>query len=140
MLPITPGPTPRPFGPDHTPYEALGGDERVRALTETFYDRMDADPDFAVIRGLHADDLADARQKLYEFLSGWLGGPPLYIEKHGHPRLRGRHMPFAIGDAERDQWLACMAQALDALEVKDDLRTFLDTRFQHVADFMRNQA
>jgi len=95
-------PTPL-FGPDNTPYDALGGDERVRTLVDTFYDHMDSDEDFATIRKLHPDDLASSREKLYEFLSGWLGGPQLYIEKHGHPRLRGRHMPFPIGEVERDQ-------------------------------------
>jgi hemoglobin len=131
--------TPRSFGPDDTPYDALGGDERVRALVDTFYDRMDADEAYAGIRALHPADLATSRTKLYEFLSGWLGGPPLYIERYGHPRLRGRHMPFPIGDAERDQWLACMSAALDACGVEADLRGFLDARFAHVANFMRNR-
>lgn len=126
-------------GPDNSPYMALGGDERVRALVDAFYDLMDRDPAYATIRALHQDDLCDARDKLYEFLSGWLGGPPLYVNKHGHPRLRQRHLPFPIGLVERDEWLACMGRALDACGVEDDLRTFLDTRFAHVADFMQNR-
>jgi hemoglobin len=129
---------PSAFGPERTPYDAIGGGERVRALVETFYDHMDRDPAFARIRALHPADLATSREKLHEFLSGWLGGPPLYIEKHGHPRLRGRHMPFPIGAGERDAWLACMARSLDDLGVDGDLRRFLDARFAHVADFMRN--
>lgn len=126
------------FGLQNTPYEALGGDARVRTLVDTFYDHMDADEAFAGIRGLHPASLASSREKLYEFLSGWLGGPNLYIEKRGHPRLRGRHMPFAIGVSERDQWLACMARAMDDCGITGELRTFLDARFAHVANFMRN--
>jgi hemoglobin len=128
-----------PFGPEHTPYKALGGDAAVRALVDAFYDLMHRDPQFANIRGLHQPELTDARQKLYEFLCGWLGGPQLYIEKYGHPRLRGRHMPFAIGEIQRDQWLACMACVMDERGIGGDIRAFLDARFRHVADFMRNQ-
>ena len=127
------------FGPSNTPYDAIGGDDNVRALVDTFYDHMDGDEAFRVIRDLHPPDLTTSRQKLYEFLSGWLGGPELYIEKHGHPRLKARHMPFPIGEVERDQWLACMTLALDERQVTGDLRTFLDARFTHVADFMRNR-
>ena len=127
------------FDTDNTPYEMLGGDERVRALVDTFYDHMDAAAEFAGVRALHAPDLADARQKLYEFLSGWLGGPPLYIEKRGHPRLRARHAPFSIGPSERDQWLGCMSRALDDGDVEGELRSFLDARFAHVANFMMNR-
>ena len=127
------------FDAANTPYEALGGDESVRALVERFYDHMDAAPEFAGIRALHAADLARPRQNLYEFLSGWLGGPPLYIQKHGHPRLRARHAPFPIGPTERDQWLACMAWALDEGTIEGDLRGFLDGRFAHVANFMMNR-
>lgn len=134
--PNKPSPT---FGPDNTPYDALGGDAAVRRLIDTFYDHMDTDPAFAGIRALHPDDLSTSREKLYEFITGWLGGPPLYVNKHGHPRLRARHAPFPIGESERDQWLACMKRALDDCNVTGDLRAFLDTRFAHVADFMRNR-
>lgn len=132
-------PAPAGFGPGNTPYEALGGDARVRALVDAFYDHMDADPDAAGIRDLHQADLANARTKLHEFLSGWLGGPPLYVEKYGHPRLRGRHMPFPIAEAERDQWLTCMERAMDDLAIDGELRRFLDARFAHVANFLRNR-
>jgi hemoglobin len=127
------------FGPENTPYDAIGGQERVRALVECFYDHMDRDGEFATIRSLHPADLSSSRQKLYEFLTGWLGGPPLYIEKHGHPRLRARHSPFPIGETERDQWLACMGEAMDEQGVAGELRAFLDARFNQVADFMRNR-
>ena len=135
----SPVPSSQLFGPDRTPYDALGGDAAVRNLVDAFYDRMENDPAFAAIRSLHQSDLTAARQKLYEFLSGWLGGPPLYIQKHGHPRLRARHMPFAIAEAQRDQWLNCRAKTLDDAGVIGELRQFLDARFAHVADFMRNQ-
>ncbi len=146
-LPIQPGGLPSgppsgptfSFGPDQPPFDALGGDESLRRLVDTFYDTMDRESAYAGIRSLHQPDLGEARDKLYEFLSGWLGGPPLYVEKYGHPRLRGRHMPFAIGEAQRDLWLACMSAALDACEVNGEIRAFLDARFAHVANFMRNQ-
>lgn len=129
----------QPFGPDNTPYDALGGDAEVRALVDTFYDHMDQDPAFRTIRELHPDDLSESRDKLYEFLSGWLGGPGLYIQKRGHPRLRARHAPFPIGESERDQWLECMRRAMNDRNITGDLRTFLEQRFTHVADFMRNR-
>lgn len=128
-----------PFNAQRTPFDALGGDAAARALVASFYDAMDRDARFAHIRSLHQPTLDDARQKLYEFLSGWLGGPELYVNKYGHPRLRGRHMPFPIGESERDQWLACMKIALDANAVAGDIRAFLDQRFAHVANFMRNK-
>lgn len=126
------------FGPHNTPYDALGGDAAVRALVDTFYDHMDRESEFQIIRNLHPEDLTSSREKLYEFLSGWLGGPNLYIEKHGHPRLRGRHMPFPIGKVERDQWLQCMDRAMDDHNIEGELRSFLNLRFAHVANFMRN--
>ncbi|NCF39539.1 MAG: hemoglobin-like protein [Planctomycetia bacterium] len=127
------------FGPDHTPFDAIGGEPRVRELVDRFYDHMDEDPACETIRKLHPAELGESRDKLSDFLCGWLGGPPLYMQKHGHPRLRMRHAPFSIGDAERDQWLACMAAAMNDLNVEGELRTFLDARFAHVADFMRNR-
>ena len=127
------------FGPDNTPYDALGGDERVRALVDSFYAHLDSDERFKAARDQYPDDLTEPREKLYEFLSGWLGGPQLYIEKRGHPRLRARHMPFSIGEAERDAWLACMNQAMDDCDITGEVREFLEARFAHVADFMRNK-
>jgi hemoglobin len=125
--------------PDNTPYDILGGDTAVRALVDRFYDLMDLEPEYAGIRTLHGGTLDGSRDKLYKFLSGWLGGPPLYINEYGHPRLRARHLPFAIGVAERDQWLACMRQAMDELEVAGPLRSHLDQAFFGTADWMRNQ-
>ena len=112
-------------GPNVTPHELIGGDKSVRLLVDMFYDLMDETPEYYVIRKLHAQDLAGARDKLYMFLSGWLGGPPLYTEKYGHPMLRARHLPFAIGTAERDAWMACMTQAMQDVVHDEQLRTWL---------------
>ena len=121
------------------PYDMLGGDAKVRALVDRFYNLMDSVPEYCVIRKLHPADLAGSREKLYLFLSGWLGGPPLYAEKYGHPMLRARHLPFAIGIAERDAWLACMKQAMQDCAVEAGMRMgLLDSLFK-TADWMRNK-
>ncbi|MGE5452656.1 MAG: group II truncated hemoglobin [Acidobacteriota bacterium] len=120
-------------------YERLGGDAQVRALVDRFYDLMDLEPRYQALRAAHGDTLDSARDKLYWFLSGWLGGPNLYIEQFGHPRLRARHLPFAIGIAERDQWVACMAQAMDELAVDPELAKRLNESFMQTADWMRNK-
>lgn len=122
-----------------TPYELIGGAERVRELVDRFYDHMDALPEATKIRDLHARSLRGSREKLFLFLSGWLGGPDLYVEKYGHPRLRRRHMPFSIGREERDQWLLCMDKALDEMELDPGLRNYLAQNFWRTADHMRNQ-
>lgn len=129
----------QPLSASYTPWEAMGGQEAVRRLANAFYDTMDQNPAYEGIRKLHQPDLTLAREKFYEFLCGWLGGPQLYVEKYGHPRLRMRHAPFPIGESERDQWLACMAEAMDTCSIEGALREFLDARFAHVADFMRNK-
>ena len=121
------------------PYDLLGGDAKVRELVTRFYDLMDAEPGFAGIRRLHQPDLSQAREKLYLFLSGWFGGPQLYTERFGHPMLRARHLPFAIGEAERDLWLACMDRAMLEVGVEDKLRRSLRDAFFKTADWMRNR-
>ncbi|WP_300655073.1 group II truncated hemoglobin [Hydrogenophaga sp.] len=126
---------PAPFA---TPFEWIGGEDRVRALVDRFYDLMDIEPGYAELRAAHGNTLEDARQKLFWFLCGWLGGPQLYTEQFGHPRLRMRHMPFAIGVQERDQWLACMDQAMGETGVDPVLRARLKTSFFQTADWMRN--
>ena len=122
-----------------TPYALLGGEAALRALVERFYDLMELEPGYAAIRKLHAADLAPAREKLFLFLSGWLGGPSLYIERYGHPMLRARHLPFAIGSAERDQWMACMVQAMGDVGVAAELQARLRQAFFQTADWMRNR-
>jgi hemoglobin len=122
-----------------TPYVRLGGDHGVRALVDRFYDLMDLEPAYEALRRVHGADLAAARDKLYWFLSGWLGGPNLYIERFGHPALRARHLPFAIGTVERDQWVACMTQAMRELGVDEELQAQLAQAFFRTADWMRNR-
>lgn len=137
---VMPGPQPEnahPWGDADTPYLELGGDEEVRRLVDTFYDRVDASS--PVLRAMLPKNDSGSRTKLYEFLSGWMGGPPLYIEKRGHPRLRMRHLRFPIGTLEIDEWMRCMRDALDECEVTGSLRTFLETRFDESAHWMRNQ-
>jgi len=92
-------------------YDVFGGEQGVRALVDRFYDLMDLEEHAAGIRALHPETLHGSREKLYEFLTGWLGGPPLYVTRRGQPFMRARHLPFAIGPAERDAWLRCMGQA-----------------------------
>jgi len=123
----------------NTHYERLGGEKSVRELVDRFYDLMDTRTDTTELRQIHAADLTDARNKLFMFLSGWLGGPSLYIEKYGHPRLRQRHMPFRIGELERDQWMLCIKQAMSDMNVEPGLQDELYAAFYKTADFMRNQ-
>ena len=133
-------PPPPPFPvPGATPYELMGGDAAVRRLVDRFYDLMDSAPEAANVRAMHARSLKASREKLYMFMSGWTGGPQLYVERHGHPRLRMRHFPFAIGARERDEWLWCMDRALDEQEMPGEVREFLRQRLHQLADHMRNQ-
>ncbi len=123
--------------PSH--YERIGGAPKVRELVHRFYQLMDELPESYGIRKLHPEDLKGSEEKLFLFLSGWMGGPQLYVEKYGHPMLRARHLPFPISDAERDQWLMCMKQALEEVVEDAALRAELMTAFTKVADHMRNR-
>ncbi|MDF1484649.1 group II truncated hemoglobin [Ramlibacter sp. H39-3-26] len=125
--------------PFDTPFAWIGGEGKVRALAERFYDLMGLEPGYRALRAAHGPSLEDARQKLFWFLCGWLGGPQYYTERFGHPRLRARHLPFSIGILERDQWLACMDQAMGETGVPDDLRARLRNSFMQTADWMRNK-
>ena len=122
-----------------TPFEWIGGEQRVKALTERFYDLMDLEPAYAVLRAVHGSSLNTARDRLFWFLCGWLGGPAHYTDRFGHPMLRARHLPFKIGIKERDQWLACMGQAMAETGVPEDLQARLKASFFQTADWMRNQ-
>ena len=122
-----------------TTYEQIGGDTTIAKLSARFYELMDTVPQFQGIRAMHPASLEGSRDKLYMFLSGWMGGPDLFVEKFGHPRLRGRHMPFEIGIAERDQWVACMVLAMDDVGIEKSLSKKLLENFFHTADFMRNK-
>ena len=120
-------------------YERIGGAEKVRALVQRFYQLMDATPEVQDLRKMHAASLKGSEEKLFMFLSGWMNGPQLFVEKFGHPKLRQRHMPFAIGDKERDQWMKCMTQALQDVVEDEALRKELLAAIGKVADFMRNK-
>ena len=122
-----------------TGFELVGGEPGVRALVDRFYDLMDLEPDYAGIRALHPSTLDGSRDKLFWFLCGWLGGPSHYEDRFGHPRLRARHLPFSIGIRERDQWLACMKQAMEEQGFDPALRDRLQEAFFGTADWMRNR-
>ena len=124
--------------PFATPFEWLGGEGKVKELVDRFYDLMDIEPAYTALRAAHGSELVKARQHLFWFLCGWLGGPQHYTERFGHPKLRLRHMPFVIGILERDQWLACMDQAMGETGVDDTLRARLRESFFQTADWLRN--
>jgi hemoglobin len=123
-----------------TPYDVAGGDAGVRRLVDRFYDLMDELPEAYGIRKFHPEDLSGSRDKLYWFLSGWLGGPQHYVERFGHPFLRARHLPFTIGAAERDQWLMCMRQAVEEQIHEGPFRDKLWEAIISLADHMRNKS
>ena len=127
-----------------TPFEQLGGVDGVRALVDRFYDLMDLEPDFAALRALHPASLDGSRDKFAWFLTGWLGGPDLYIERFGHPRLRARHLPYPIGVEARDQWLTCMGLAMAEIGEAGGFTPAMQERlmisFANTADHMRNRA
>ncbi len=125
---------PRP----RTPYEKLGGERGLHQLVDEFYRVMDTAPEVKRCRDLHRDSLHEANEKLFMFLSGWLGGPNLYIERFGHPRMRKRHFPFVITAIERDEWLWCMKKALEVHPSKDKFKTELFESFKAFAEHMRN--
>jgi hemoglobin len=125
--------------PAATPFERLGGESAVRDLVDRFYDLMDLEPHYVGLRALHPAVLDGSRDKLHWFLCGWLGGPSHYIDRFGHPMLRARHMPYAIGTAERDQWMACMQQAMQERQIDETLAQGLVKSFFGTADWMRNR-
>ena len=122
-----------------TPYDAMGGEQALLQLVDRFYFFMDILPEAQGIRALHQSDLTSAKQKLFKFLSGWLGGPNLFIEEFGHPMLRARHLPFVIGGAERDQWMLCMDKALSEVHMDAMLRIHIQNALQQLATHMINQ-
>jgi hemoglobin len=125
--------------PGKTLYAQMGGDAKVREMVDRFYDLMDIEQEYSGIRKLHPPSMETSREKLYMFLSGWLGGPSLYMENYGHPMLRARHLPFAIGISERDQWMDCMRRAMEDVGVEEGLRQGLYNAFLQTADWMRNR-
>ena len=122
-----------------TPYELMGGESAILSLVDRFYFYMDTLPEAEGIRKMHAQSLSNAKDKLFKFLSGWLGGPDLFIQEFGHPMLRRRHFPFAIGLAERDQWMICMNKAMEEISMDDSLRESLLEALEQLATHMINQ-
>lgn len=122
-----------------TPFARIGGEAAVRRLVRRFYELMDTLPEAYAIRKLHQADLGSAEEKLFMFLCGWLGGPQLYVEKYGHPRLRARHLPFAIASEEAAQWMLCMRTAMAEVIADEALRASLDKSLNDLAYHMRNR-
>ena len=124
-------------------FDLLGSEpeatNQIRAIVEAFYDVMDSDEKAKTIRLMHLEDLTSSREKLFMFLSGWTGGPQLYIERYGHPFLRRQHLPFKIGEEERDQWIYCMTKGLLNLKMEEEKIKALLNALYPIADFMRNQ-
>lgn len=125
--------------PTLTPYQRIGGDAAIRKLVDRFYELMDELPETYAARKIHPADLGESGNKFFDFLSGWLGGPQRYIEKHGHPMLRRRHLPYAIGPQERDEWLLCMKMALEETVGDAELRNALYAQFVQLGEHMRNR-
>ncbi len=121
-----------------TPYELIGGEPTVRRLADRFYEIMDTNPGAARIRAMHTQDLTSIRQLLFEFLSGWLGGPPLYFKRPEHRCIMSAHRPYAIGEVERDEWMMCMRHALDECGLPAEMRALLDQAFLRMANLFRS--
>lgn len=137
MIPGPPTETQHPWGDEETPYLQIGEGAGVRGLVEAFYDIIEEES--PSLRAMLPAKTDGSRQKLFEYLTGWLGGPPLYVEKRGHPRLRMRHAPFPIGEPEADEWMRCMRAAFDRAGVEGELRAFLDEKLAPLADHMVNR-
>ena len=124
-------------------YDLLGGEpeaaHQIREIVEAFYDVMDSDEKAKTIRLMHPEDLTSSREKLFMFLTGWTGGPQLYTDRYGHPFLRRRHLPFKIGEEERDQWIYCMTKGMLNLKMEEKKIKALLNALYPIADFMRNQ-
>lgn len=125
--------------PQQSPYEMIGGEEGVRRLARAFYAAMDRLPEAAAIRAMHKDDLTSIEEKLGDYFVTWFGGPPVYIEKYGGMCLMRAHAPFAIGPAERDQWLRCLEAALDDVDAPAAFRQILMAPVARMADAMRTR-
>ena len=125
--------------PEATPYELIGGAEGVRKLVDRFYDLMDSLPEVRGLRAMHAKDLTPMREKLSDFLSGWFGGPQLYFQRPDAKCMGSAHAPFRIGEAERDQWMLCMHQALEESALPRNMKNLVDIAFFRMCDAFRNR-
>ena len=125
--------------PDPTPFEQIGGQLTVDRIIDLFYDRMDSLPQARIIRVMHPEDLGATRAVLKRYLAEWLGGPQAYSQERGHPRLRARHLPFSIGDEERDAWMSCMRGAVEDVIADVAIREWILEKLLGVATWMRNR-
>jgi hemoglobin len=121
-----------------TPYDMIGGEAGIRRLVNRFYVLMDELPEAYTVRKIHPDSLEGSAQGLFEFLSGWLGGPQLYVAKKGHPRLRMRHAPYAVNQVVRDEWMLCMTQAINEQLPDSAFRSWLLSTFSQMANHLIN--
>lgn len=121
-----------------TPYTMVGGEDGLRRIVARFYEIMDTDPRAARIRAMHAADLGPVQEKLYEFLSGWLGGPPLYQQNPQNKCIVSAHSHLEIDAEARDEWLMCMRQALEDVGLPKAARDYLNDPLFKIADFFRN--
>lgn len=122
-----------------SPYEFIGGAAAVRRLVDRFYEIVDTDPAASTIRAMHERDLAPIRELLFEFLSGWLGGPALYFDRPEHRCIRSAHRVYEIGPAERDEWMMCMRRAMADCEIPEEMRALMDRAFLRMADGFRTR-
>jgi hemoglobin len=121
------------------PYEMIGGAAKLRQIVDRFYDIMDRAPEAAGIRAMHAEDLAPMRDRLFDFLSGWMGGPPLYFQRPDRKCIVSAHRPYAIGAAEAEQWMMCMRRAMEDCAIPQEVRSLLDKSLSRMADAFRNR-
>ncbi len=121
-----------------TMYHWIGGEEGVRKLVNKFYDIMDSSDDAKVVRAMHKEDLSVIREGLFEYLSGWLGGPPLFVAKHGSPCITKQHKSFKIDQKASDAWMNCMQQAMEEVEIEEKYREMLKPAFQRICDSLLN--
>lgn len=120
-------------------YDLIGGEVVLHGFVEYLYDEMDTLPEVAHVRAMHSADLSRARNHLFMFLSGMFGGPALYVEAFGHPRLRRKHLHFEIGDEERDQWLLCAQKATDKPDITGDIGQEIMSELSVMANHLRNK-
>lgn len=126
--------------PERSVYDRMGGEAGIRRLTGRFYELMDTLPEAAECRAIHPESLAGSEQKLFEYLSYWFGGPPLFVERHGAPMMRQRHFRAPIGPLERDGWLICFSRAFDETVEDPGLRDVVMPRVEALAMHMQNKA
>lgn len=122
--------------PNNSIYEQIGGAETLHRLVDYFYDQVEQDP---ILRPMFPNDLEPGKRRQFLFLVQYFGGPADYSAERGHPRLRMRHMPFPISQAERDAWLNHMLAAIDAVGIAEPARSAMRTYFEQAATAMINQ-